>query len=160
MSRQSGWLFQGAALAGSAADLSRPEGIALTPAGRIAMTSGDDAVRQSIILLLTTIPGERVMRPDYGCPLHRLMFSPNDATTAGLAIHYVRQALVRFEPRVEIVSLDANAGGTIVGARAESDDDADDRMLDEASKLVISLVYRVKSTNRQASLNLEVDLYG
>ena len=159
MSPPAGWEFRGAELAGAAAELSRPEGIALTPAGHIAMISGDEAVRQSIILLLTTIPGERVMRPDYGCPLHRLMFSPNDATTAGLAIHYVRQALVRFEPRIEIVSLDANAGGAIVGTRAESDDNRD-QLLDEASKLVVSLVYRVKSTNRQASLNLEVDLYG
>ena len=54
-----------------------------------SMIAGDAAIRQSIILLLTTTPGERVMRPDYGCPLHRLMFQPNDATTAGLAIHYV-----------------------------------------------------------------------
>jgi Bacteriophage baseplate protein W len=143
---RSGWLFSGVQLAGAGSELARPEGIALTPAGRIAMVSGDDAVRQSIILLLTTIPGERVMRPDYGCPLHRLLFAPNDATTAGLAIHYVRQALVRFEPRIDIVSLDATAGSD-----AESAD---------ASKLIISLVYRVKSTNRQASFDLEVDLYG
>ncbi|HUO90315.1 MAG TPA: GPW/gp25 family protein [Rhizomicrobium sp.] len=139
---RSGWLFKDIGLAGAAAELARPEGIALTPAGRVALVSGDDAIRQSILLLLTTIPGERVMRPDYGCPLHRLLFAPNDATTAGLAIHYVRQALVRFEPRVDIVSLDAQAAD------------------DEASKLIISLEYRVRSTNRQASLDLELGLYG
>ena len=44
------------------------------------------------------------MRPDYGCELHRLVFSPNDDTTAGLAIHYVRRALERWEPRVEVLS--------------------------------------------------------
>ena len=53
------------------------------------------AVRQSILMLLSTRPGERVMPPDYGCPIHRLVFSPNDATTAGLAIHYVRHSLLR-----------------------------------------------------------------
>jgi len=46
--------------------------------------------------------GERVLRPEYGCDLHRLVFSPNDATTAGLAVHYVRAALLRWEPRIEI----------------------------------------------------------
>ncbi len=87
----------------------RPGGPLLTPAGGVAMIADDAAVRQSIILLLTTIPGERVMRPDYGCPLHRLMFAPNDATTAGLAIHYIRQALERWERRIDVLRLDAGA---------------------------------------------------
>jgi len=146
--RRSGWLFGGIEVAGSGAELVHPEGVVLTPAGRIAMVSGDEAIRQSILLLLTTLPGERVMRPDFGCPLHRLLFAPNDATTAGLAIHYVRQSLVRFEPRIDIVSLDAGPP-----AASEPGDD-------NASKLIISLVYRVKSSNRQASLDLEVDLFG
>jgi uncharacterized protein len=145
--QRAGWLFSGVEFAGAAAELVQPEGLTLTPAGRVAMVSGDDAIRQSIMLLLTTLPGERVMRPDFGCPLHRLLFAPNDATTAGLAIHYVRQAVVRFEPRVDIVSLDAGAANSADGS-------------DDGSKLIISLVYRVKSTNRQASLDLEVGLYG
>ena len=151
--QRAGWLFKGVELAGAGSELARPEGVALTPAGRVALVAGDDAIRQSIILLLTTIPGERVMRPDYGCPLHRLLFAPNDATTAGLAIHYVRQALVRFEPRIDIVSLDAQAAG---GATAADDE----RAFDEESQLIISLVYRVRSTNRQASLDLEIGLFG
>jgi hypothetical protein len=161
-----GWLFKGAELAGAKSESSAPEGIALTPGGRIAMVSGDAAIRQSIILLLTTIPGERVMRPDFGCPLHRLLFSPNDATTAGLAIHYVRQALVRFEPRIDIVSLDANAAGVVVRgvgqAPAADGDPADERRhsLDENSTLVVSLVYKVRATNRVASLQFEVGLDG
>jgi len=144
--QRSGWMFDG--IEGAGAELVRPEGVMLTPAGRIAMVSGDAAIRQSILMLLTTLPGERVMRPDFGCPLHRLLFAPNDATTAGLAIHYVRQALVRFEPRVEIVSLDA--GPPAAGEPGDNN----------ASKLIIALVYRVKSSNRQASLDLEVDLFG
>jgi len=50
-------------------------GITLSPGGRIQMVDGDASVRQAILLLLSTIPGERVMRPDYGCDLHRLVFS-------------------------------------------------------------------------------------
>src|SRR6185436_9905702 len=77
--------------------------------GALAMVEGDQSIRQAILLLLSTSPGERLMRPEYGSHLNRLLFAPNDQTTAGLAIHYVRQALERWEPRVEIVQLDAGA---------------------------------------------------
>jgi Bacteriophage baseplate protein W len=82
-------------------------GLTTGPTGRIDLVRDADAVRQSLMLLLSTRPGERIMRPDYGCELARLLFWPNDDTTAGLAIHYVRRAVERFEPRVVIVSLDA-----------------------------------------------------
>ncbi len=84
-------------------------GLALTATGAVSMVDGDESVRQAIMLLLSTTPGERLMRPEYGTYLSRLLFAPNDDTTAGLAIHYVRQALTRWEPRVEIVELDAGA---------------------------------------------------
>ena len=83
---------------------------ALTATGSLSMVDGDAAVRQALLLLLATTPGERLMRPQYGCHLNRLLFAPNDHTTAGLAVHYVRQAVQRWEPRAEIVSLDAAAG--------------------------------------------------
>jgi phage baseplate assembly protein W len=146
-----GWLFKGAELGGARSELSPPEGVVLTPAGRVAMVSGDAAIRQAIILLLTTLPGERVMRPDYGCPLNRLMFLPNDATTAGLAIHYVRQALTRFEPRIEIVALDA-------AAVPPGDDPR--RVVDDGARLNVTLVYRVRASHRLASLDFEVGLEG
>lgn len=82
-------------------------GPALTLSGGIAMVGGPARVRQALMLLLATVPGERVMRPGYGCPLDRLMFAPNDDTTAGLAIHYVRQSVQRWLPEVEIIRLDA-----------------------------------------------------
>lgn len=84
-------------------------GLRISATGGIEMVAGHAAVRQSILLLLSTAPGERVMRPNYGCDLQRLIFSPNDATTHGLAIHYVRQALQRWEPRIDILRLDAAA---------------------------------------------------
>lgn len=82
-------------------------GLRLTSQGKIAMVEDAEAVGQSIRMLLSTMPGERVMLPEYGCDLYRLAFEPNDQTTAGLAIHYVRQALERWEPRAEILHLDA-----------------------------------------------------
>lgn len=134
-----GFRFEGGLLSPSDYQL---QGLALTPAGRIAMVDDHDAVRQAIGILLTTSPGERVMRPDYGCPLRRLMFAPSDATTAGLAIHYVREAIRRWEPRVDIVRLDAGQEDTVSG------------------RLIIELVYRLKRTDRIDTLTVPVDLQG
>jgi phage baseplate assembly protein W len=117
-------------------------GIGLSPRGGIAVAEGADAVRQGLLLLLTTVPGERVMRPDYGCDLHRLVFAPNDASTAGLAIHYVRRAVQRFEPRVDVLDVDADAEP------------------DAPSVLGIRLRYRIRSTARVDELGIRVDLAG
>jgi uncharacterized protein len=110
--------------------------------GRPQMISGADAVRQSILLLLSTRPGERVMRPEYGCNLYRLAFAPNDDMTAGLAIHYVRQAVERWELRAEIISLDAGRDP-------------------EAPELLnIILEYRLRVTQQADQLFISVDLTG
>jgi phage baseplate assembly protein W len=124
-------------------DAADPEaGLAISPTGGIATVSDRAAIRQAILLLLSTRPGERVMRPTYGCDLSRLVFQPNDATTAGLAVHYVRQALLRFEPRVEIVSLDA-------------EEDPGD-----PGRLLIRLDYRRKATRELERLTYTVHLTG
>jgi phage baseplate assembly protein W len=102
------------------------------------------AVRQSLLLLLSTRPGERVMHPTYGCNLHRLLFAPNDLTTAGLAIHYVREALTRFEPRVELMRIDAAGPGDVVAQ----------------ARLEIIIEYRVRATQRADQLSFPFDLMG
>jgi phage baseplate assembly protein W len=117
-------------------------GLLLRTAGGVAMVEMGDAVRQAIYLLLTTIPGERVMRPDYGCDLHQLVFSPNDETTAGLAIHYVRRALDQFEPRAEVVRVDAAANP------------------DDPGRLDVTLDYRVRATQQDGQLTLSISLQG
>jgi len=117
-------------------------GLTFSPTGGIAMVSERASIRQAILLLLSTRPGERVMRPTYGCDLFRLVFQPNDATTAGLAIHYVRQALLRWEPRIDIVSL-----------RAESDPG-------DPGRLDITLDYRRKATRDLDQLRYAVQLTG
>ena len=115
-----------------------------TASGGIATVTGDAVVRQAIVMLLSTRPGERVMRPDYGCPLNRLLFNGNDATTAGLAIHYVGQALRRFEPRIDVVRLVAGP----------APDDA------TGSVLEVQLDYRVRVNQRRETLTLGLDLAG
>jgi phage baseplate assembly protein W len=90
-------------------DLSSPEGPGLqhSPRGGVSTVAGADSVRQALLLLISTRPGERVNRATYGCDLHRLVFAPADDTTAGLAMHYVQQAVAQWEPRVDVVALDA-----------------------------------------------------
>jgi phage baseplate assembly protein W len=115
-------------------------GLRLAATGAIATVEDDDAIRQALLLLISTRPGERVMRPDYGCLLHRLIFSPNDDTTAGLAMHYVRQAVERWEPRVDILAVDA--------ARVPTHDEMLEAVLD----------YRVRATRRVGRLVVPVTL--
>lgn len=130
MAAVQGWLF------------AAPGGPALTVGGGVATISGPALIQQSLMLLLGTVPGERAMRPDYGCPLDRLVFAPNDATTAGLAIHYVAQALRRWEPRIEVVRLDAGP-----------DPQAPEQ-------LRIWLDYRIRQTVERGSLSFTLDLGG
>ncbi len=125
---------------GAGFDVGLTGGLAVTSAGGIAMAEDDQAVRQALLMLLSTTPGERVMRPGYGSRLHRLVFAPNDDTTAGLAIHYVREAIRRWEPRVEVVDIDAGADP------------------DEPWRLLIRLDYRVKASLAMGTLGLSVDL--
>jgi phage baseplate assembly protein W len=122
--------------------LEEEDGLRLTARRAIAMVEDDLAVRQSILLLLSTIPGERVMRPDYGCALNQLIFSPNDDTTAGLALHFVRQALERWEPRAEILQFEAEPN--------------------EAARevLEIRLGYRVRATRRVEMVVVPLNLAG
>lgn len=120
----------------------RPPGLNVDATGRLATVAGHDAVRQSLLLLVSTTPGERVMRPDYGCHLRRLVFSPNDETTAGLAMFYVRQAVEQWEPRVEVVRVDAHAHPEL------------------PEHLSIQLDYRVVATRREDRLVVPVALAG
>lgn len=75
--------------------------------GHIAMNSLDDQVRQSIFLILRTVRGERMMRPDFGTGAYALVFSPVTTSTAALLAHEVEKALIRFEPRIEVLHVEA-----------------------------------------------------
>ena len=110
--------------------------------GRLETVEEDASVRQAILLLLSTRPGERVMLPSYGCDLHRLVFQPNDDTTAGLAAHYVRRALEAWEPRIDLLSVDAW------------------RDRDDAARLAITVEYRVRATRRRDRLEIPFSLDG
>ena len=130
--------------------------------GGVDMVQYNDSIRQAILLLFSTRPGERVMRPDYGCNIHRLVFSPNDETTAGLAIYYVQQALDRWEPRVEVLRLDAGHAPKSQTPPKPAGDSSDDSLASNEylgpEYLVVTLQYRVRVTRHIETLSFSVNL--
>jgi phage baseplate assembly protein W len=103
-------------------------------AGGIAMSELDESIRQSILIILGTAPGERVMRPNFGCNIHDLVYAPNNLNTASLAAHFCVDALGKWEPRIDEVE-----------AHAEPSDDDNNR-------LDISIKYKVRATNTSRNL--------
>jgi phage baseplate assembly protein W len=102
--------------------------------GTIASTSGEDAVRQAIWLLLATAQGERVMRPTFGAGLADLVFAPNTPTTHGLVASSVRAALVEEEPRIDVLDVVVSADPA------------------QPTRLLIEVDYTVRATNSRFNL--------
>jgi len=107
--------------------------------GGIAESSGAERIRQSIVIVLGTRPGERIMRPEFGCELHSLAFAPNTPATANLARHYVVSALARWEPRIEV---------TEVGVANDLG----------AAALMITIMYRIRGGGAEQPLTLSFSL--
>jgi Bacteriophage baseplate protein W len=106
------------------------------PGAQIAEASGEASVRQAIWLILGTAIGERMGRPDFGCGIHDLVFAPLSAGTIGDAIGRVTQALVTWEPRIQVLSVDAYP-----------EDDQE-----PTSVLVIEIHYRIRVTNSRYNM--------
>jgi uncharacterized protein len=73
--------------------------------GSVALVDGDREIVESIRLILATAPGERPMRPEFGCAIHDLVFAPADSTTAGQIAYEVRLSLERWEPRIDLTDV-------------------------------------------------------
>ena len=108
--------------------------VGIDEAGEVALSRYEDSVRESVLIILRTARGERQMRPDFGCDIHRLVFAENNMVTAGLARHSVEQALTRWEPRIEMLAV-----------RAAPDPD-------ERNILRVAIEYRVIATNNVFNL--------
>ena len=74
--------------------------------GRVAMSDLEQDIKESIYILLATAPGERLMRPEFGCGIHDLVFSSMSTVTMGLFESRVREAINRWEARVDILKLE------------------------------------------------------
>lgn len=102
--------------------------------GAVAMVEGETDIEQSIRIILSTAPGERVMRPEFGCGIHDYVFATIDTTTLNLIAEDVETALARWEPRIEVMDVDA--------AMADS----------ARGRLDVEIEYRVRQTNQEANL--------
>jgi phage baseplate assembly protein W len=78
----------------------------IDPHGAIALARGEEDVDQAIGLILSTAPGERPMRPEFGCQVHDFIFDTLDAATVGKMESAIRAALDRWEPRIEVADVD------------------------------------------------------
>lgn len=83
--------------------------------GSIALVRDQREIEESIHLILATSPGERPMRPEFGCSVHDYVFAPADAATAGDIAYAVRVALDRWEPRITLENVIVNFDGADAG---------------------------------------------
>ncbi len=102
--------------------------------GKIALSKYEDDIKESIWIILGTAKGERVMRPDFGCGIHEMVFAANDTATAGLINYHVQDALINWEPRIEDINVNAKPD------------------FEEGNKLNINIEYRVRKTNNVFNL--------
>ncbi len=109
-----------------------PVGVA--GSGGIEMSEEHESIAQSLRLILGTAVGERVMRPQFGCQIHNYVFHPNDAATASVISYYVKEAIEKWEPRVQSLRV-----------RSHADPDSENTML-------IDIRYEIRSTNSMENM--------
>lgn len=102
--------------------------VQLSEEKQIALVAFEEDIRQSVLIILGTDPGERVMRPDFGAGLNALLFEPLNTTTMALARHRVEQALITWEPRIDSITVQVKADPP-------------------NGRLMIDIRYRIRATN-------------
>ncbi len=104
-----------------------------TKKSKLRTSVGEESIKESIMLILGTSRGERVMRPDFGCRLNDMLFSSNELGTATLIQTYVEEALLNWEPRIEVQNVSAT-------------------MNQIEPVIEINIEYIIKSSNSKANL--------
>jgi phage baseplate assembly protein W len=102
--------------------------------GRVASVAYEEDIRQSIMIILETAPGERVMRPNFGCGIHELVFAAMDSTTLQRVRSVVEESLRRCEARIDVLAVNVDDAASIEG------------------KLLVEIEYRVRKTNQLGNL--------
>lgn len=100
----------------------------------LAISQGEEKIRESILIILNTSLGERVMRPDFGSELHNQVFAPINAATISTLAFNVQESLINWEPRIKVENVQV------------SDEKAHE------GTLLISIDYKVRSTNNRFNL--------
>ena len=101
---------------------------------QMMMVEDHSDVRQAMFIIINTFPGERVMRPEFGCRIHELIFWPANEQTAAIAERYVTEALNRWEPRIELKRVTVTPGQ------------------EEYGELLIEIDYEIKDQHDSRSL--------
>jgi len=109
--------------------------VRITSARIISMSEYEENIKESIQIILETAKGERIMRPNFGCGIHDFVFETINASTLGQIESSVRDALDIWEPRIEIITVNANP-------ERES----------STGKLLINIQYLVRKTNNQFNM--------
>jgi len=102
--------------------------------GEITMVEREADIRESLRILFLTRKGERVMHPNYGCALHDLVFEPMNSQTAAAIDQTIRQAILFYEPRIDVLSVDVQTQNFLEG------------------RLSIQLDYRIRATNTRQNV--------
>lgn len=102
--------------------------------GDVAVSSGEQDIEEAIRIILGTAKGERVMRPDFGCDIHDHVYATVTPATLNMIESSVREALVRWEPRIDIERIDARAADA------------------EPNKVLIEIEYYVRTTNSLSNM--------
>jgi phage baseplate assembly protein W len=102
--------------------------------GALATSIAEDKIRESVLLILNTSLGERVMRPNFGSGIHEQVFASINSATIGTLSFNIQEALIAWEPRIEVEKVQV------------SDEKA------SAGALLISIDYKVRSTNNRFNL--------
>jgi hypothetical protein len=106
----------------------------VTPSGAIATSSLEQKIEESVFLILSTAQRERPMLPAYGCGIHDLVFAPDSPGTIAEVSATVRDALIAYEPRIDVLAIDVS------GAPGQ------------ANVLLIRVDYRVRANNARGNL--------
>lgn len=104
------------------------------PDRKIAMSRYEEDIKEAILIILGTAKGERVMRPDFGCGIHELVFAPINTTIMSLVENNVREALILWEPRIELIKVEVSGEQSADG------------------KMLVSIDYRVRVTNNRFNM--------
>ena len=101
--------------------------------GQVLLAENEEDIRQSLIILLNTTIGERVLRPEYGCNLEDLLFEALNVTTATMITNRIKRAILFHEPRIKA-------------------DDIDLRPDYQEGRVVVLISYTIISTNNRKNL--------
>ena len=110
--------------------------------GEVAEAQYEEDIRQAIRIIIETAPGERVMRPDFGCGIHDLVFAPMDSETLQRVRSVIQEALRRYEARIEVIEVSVEESRELTDGRLRIEVDYRIRKTNQVGNLVFPFYFR------------------